>query len=170
MSAVRTTPAPVVGPRGTSRRSLLRWGAGGASVAALLTAATIAVWPASAVDQARDDGERFGEAVSALYYADTEAEVDAALTDLSAAATDAREHAGDEVADQAAAQEDALARAADGFVGTHTSDDAFSVDLYQAELNDAVDDLATNAEEFRTQGPEVRQAFWDGVQDTVPTT
>jgi hypothetical protein len=91
--------------------------------------------------------------------------VDAALTDLNSAAVDARDHAGDDVANQIADQQDALARAADGFVGTHTADDAWSVDLYQAELNDAVDDLSSNAENFRTTGPEAAQAFYDGVQD-----
>jgi hypothetical protein len=47
----------------------------------------------------------------------------------------------------------------------HTSDDSFSVDVYQAELNTAVDDLAGQADDFRTTGPEVQQAFWDGYQD-----
>ena len=70
----------------------------------------------------------------------------------------------DSVADQAAAQEDALARAAEGFTGTHTSEDSWSVDIYQAELNTALDDLARQADDLRTQGPEVQQAFWDGVQ------
>jgi hypothetical protein len=69
------------------------------------------------------------------------------------------------VANQINDQADALNRAADGFVGTHTSEDAWDVDLYQAELNTAVDDLANNADKFANQGPEVQQAFWDGYQD-----
>jgi hypothetical protein len=84
---------------------------------------------------------------------------------MDAAIADTRDHAGDAVANQVDDQADALSRAADGFVGVHTSDDAFSVDLYQAELNTAVDDLGDNAEDFRTTGPEVQQAFWDGYQD-----
>jgi hypothetical protein len=63
-----------------------------------------------------------------------------------------------------AAQEDALARAAEGFVGSRTTDDAFEADLYQAELDVAVDDLGSQAEDFRTTGPEVQQAFWDGYE------
>jgi len=69
------------------------------------------------------------------------------------------------VANQIADQQDALARSADGFIGTLTADDAWSVDLYQAELNDAVDDLASQAEQFRTTGPKAAQAFYEGVQE-----
>ena len=62
-------------------------------------------------------------------------------------------------------QNDALSRAADGFVGSQTAESDFDRDLYQAELDVAKDDLVTQADDFRTQGPEVQQAFWDGYQD-----
>jgi hypothetical protein len=139
--------------------------AAGVLLAAALTALTVALWPASEADKARDDGERMGEAVGQLYAADTTAEVDAALAEVHSAAVDARDHAGDSVANQVADQEDALSRAADGFVGTHTSDDSFEADLYQAELDTAVDDLTTQASDFRAEGPEVQQAYWEGVED-----
>jgi hypothetical protein len=165
MSAVHTTPVETdEATGGASRPSLVRWIAGGTSVAAVAAAIAIAVWPASATDTARADGEQLGQAVNQLVNAESSAEVDVALTEVRTAADEARDHAGDEVADQITAQEDALARAADGFVGTHTTTDAFEADLYQAELNDAVDDLTSQADEFRTQGPEVRQAFWDGYE------
>ena len=165
MSAATTTPAPA--SAGAGSRSLLRKIAAGTSITALLAAGAIALWPASETDKAHDDGQKFGEAVAQLQSATSTAEVDAALADMDAAVADTRDHAGDAVADQVADQQDALARAADGFAGTHTSEDAFSVDLYQSELNAAVDDLTGNAEDFRTTGPEVRQAFWDGYQDGV---
>jgi hypothetical protein len=162
MSAVNTTtPAPSLG---VPRRRLLLWAGGGAGVVAALVAGTIALWPVSTVEQARDDGELVGEAVSALYSAQSSDEVDAALGDLQSAAVDTRDHVGDDVANHVSDQQDALARAADGFVGTHTADDAWSVDLYQAELNTAVEDLADEAEQFRTTGPEAAQAFYEGVQ------
>jgi hypothetical protein len=163
MSAAHTTtPAPSLG---VSRRRLLGWAGGGTALAAVLAAGAIALWPASTVDQARDDGERFGASVSALYNAQSTEEVDAALADVQSVALDARDHVGDDVAGHVNAQEDALSRAADGFVGTHTSTDGFEVDLYQAELNTAVDDLTSQAEDFRTTGPEAAQAFYEGVQD-----
>jgi hypothetical protein len=165
MSAAHTTHTPAAQAAGAGRRrSLLRWLAGGALLAALLTALAIAVWPASETDKARADGEQLGQAVAHLYDAQSSAEVDDALAEVHAAAADTREHAGDAVAGQVADQEDALDRAADGFAGVHTSTDAFDVDLYQAELNDAVDDLANQADDLRTQGPENQQAFWDGCQ------
>jgi hypothetical protein len=150
-----------------ARSSVLAWIAGGTLLLAAIVAVAIAVWPASEVDKAREDGEQLGAAVSALYAADSSAEVDAALTEMHAAASDARVHAGDAVAEQVADQEDALARAADGFVGSRTSTDDFEAELYQAELDIAVDDLANQAEDFRTTGPEVQQAFWEGYESGV---
>lgn len=163
MSVSHTTPAPAA--RKTSGSSLLRWVSGGLVTAAVLAALTVALWPASEADKARADGEQFGQAVNHLYYADTEAEVDAALAEVDQAVTDTREHAGDEVAEQVAEQEDALVRAADGYVGAVTSDDAFESDLYEAELDVALDDLTSQASDFRAQGPEVHQAFWEGVDE-----
>jgi hypothetical protein len=160
-----TTPAAAAEAAGEGRRpSLLRWLPGGALVAAGLAAVAIAVWPASEADKAYADGERYGEAVSSLYAADSSAEVDAALTEMEAAAADAGANATDAVADQVAAQEDALSRAANGFVGALTTDDAFEAELYEYELDVALTDLGNNAEDFRTTGPEVQQAFWGGYE------
>jgi hypothetical protein len=176
MSAAYAAPSPAAS---SSRRrrpeSLTAWLVGGAVVAALVAALVVAVWPASEADKARDDGERLGTAVHALYYADTTDEVDSALADVRDAAADTRDHAGDAVAAQVSDQADALERAADGFVGSRTADDSFSQDLYQSELDTAVDDLAGQASSFRDDGPEVEQAFWDGYETGVagnadPTT
>jgi hypothetical protein len=141
--------------------------AGGTGIAAVLAAGTIALWPASETDKAYDDGQAFGTAVSHLQSADTSAEVDDALAELRVAATDTREHAGDAVADQVDKQYDALSRAADGVVGSVTAEDDWDYDVYQWELDEAVDDLTSNADDFRTTGPEVQQAFWDGYQDAL---
>ncbi len=162
MSAITDT-APATAGAGTG--SLLAKLGIGTGVAAILAAATIALWPASETEKAYDDGQAFGAAVAQLQSADTYEEVDDALIELHAAAVDTADHAGDAVYDQVAAQEDALSRAADGFVGSHTSDDSFEADLYQAELDVAVDDLTGNAEDFRSTGPEVQQSFWDGYDD-----
>jgi hypothetical protein len=155
-------------PKAANRTRLQRWIVGGGAGAAILTAVVIAVWPASAADKARDDGERLGEAVGQLYDAQSAAEIDAALAEIDAAVSQTRVHAGDHVAEQVADQQDALARAADGFVGAHTTDDAFEADLYQAELDAALDDLTSQASDFRAEGPEVNQAFWEGVQKGLP--
>jgi hypothetical protein len=168
-------PDPAARPARADRTPLLGRLLGGGLLAALVAGIAIAAWPASETDKARDDGERFGAAVAALYVADSPSEVDAALVDMRDAAADTREHAGDAVADQVSAQADALDRAADGFAGERTADGAFEQDLYQAELDTAVDDLSSQADDFRAQGPEVQQAFWDGYETGVngnaePTT
>ena len=159
MSVSHAASAPSV-----RRSSLPRWLAGGTLGAALLTTLTLAVWPASEADKAYDDGERFGASVAQLESATTTSEVDAALTEMHAALDDTRAHAGDAVGEQIDDQAYALDRAADGFVGAHTSDDSFEVDLYQAELDTAIEDLESQSEDFRTTGPEVQQAFWDGYE------
>jgi type VI protein secretion system component VasK len=132
--------------------------------AAAVAAATFALWPASEAEKAREDGEQLGQAVSQLYYAESTAEVDAALDEVHVAVTDSREHAGDAVAEQAADQEDALVRAADGFAGAVTADNEFDSELYQVELEYAVDDLTDNASQFQTEAPEVQEAYWEGVE------
>ena len=137
-------------------------------VASLLALAAVAVaawalWPASEADRARDDGEQVGQAVNHLYYAESTEEVNDALDELNTAVADSLDHAGDAVDEQVTDQADALERAADGFVGSLTSDSEFDQELYEAELDYALDDLSSQAEDFRTNAPEVEQAFWEGV-------
>jgi hypothetical protein len=164
MSAVHSAPAPATAGAGRTRALARRFGIG-ASLAAVAAAGAVAFWPASETDKARDDGERFGAAVAQLQSADTAGEVDAALVDLRGAAVDTRDHAGDAVGDQVSAQADALDRAVDGFVGERTTDSSFEADLYHAELDTAVDDVASQAGDFRASGPEVQQAFWEGYEE-----
>jgi hypothetical protein len=136
---------------------------------AAIVAVTIAVWPASAADKARADGKHLGQAVGNLYNAQGTADVDAAFADIDSALNDTREHAGDELNAQLDRQADALNRAADGFVGAHTSDDnGWDQDLYQSELDYAVDDLVNNADDFRNQRSEVSQAYVEGFQSGLP--
>jgi uncharacterized phage infection (PIP) family protein YhgE len=144
---------------------LFRWIAGGLLAACAVAAVTVALWPASAEETARADGKQVGQAASDLYYAQSTDEVDAAMADLDAAVNQSRDHASSEVNDQLNKQVDALDSAADGFVGSRTTDDSFEADLYQSELDYALDDLASNADNFQTNGPQVVQAFWDGVSD-----
>ena len=149
-------------------RSLLLKITGGLTFAALLTALAIAVWPASNTDKARSDGEAMGTAVAvAADGATSQAEIDAALVDVRDAAADTRDHAGDAVGDQVDDQADALDRAADGAYGAATAGDEFSQEIYEWELEDALNDLNGNAEDFRTEGPEVQQAFWEGYRSTI---
>jgi hypothetical protein len=139
----------------------------GTTILALLGAVAVLAWPASATDRARDNGEQVGQAVNHLYEADTAADVDAAVAELDAAVSDTRADVSGDVADQVDDQADALSRAADGFVGSRTSDDSFEADLYQSELDRALDDLTEGAGDFRGQGPEAQQAFWDGLRSEV---
>jgi hypothetical protein len=128
-----------------------------------VAAATVALWPASEADRARDDGEQVGQAVNHLYYADSTDEVDDALAELEDAVADTREHGGDALYDQVSDQADDLSLAADGFVGAVTADNEFDAELYEAELDYALDQLSSQASDFQTNAPEVEQAFWEGV-------
>ena len=141
-----------------------------ATLLALLAAVcTIALWPASEADKARADGEQMGQAVSALYEAGDAGEVDAALADLEVAVTDTRNHAGERFNEQLSDTQDALSRTADGFAGAHTTD-GWDAELYEAELDIAIDDLDDQAQDIREDAPEVEQAFWDGFDAGLTTT
>ena len=121
------------------------------------------LWPASEADKARDDGEQVGQAVNHLYYADSTDEVNDALAELEDAVADTREHGGDALYDQVSDQADDLSLAADGFAGAVTADNEFDAELYEAELDYALDQLSSQASDFQTNAPEVEQAFWEGV-------
>jgi hypothetical protein len=164
MATTHATPAPT---RSERSASVLGWVLGGVALVAVLVAVAVAVWPASAADEARDDGERIGEAITGLYYADSTDEVDSALTELRDATATAVDHAGDNLDSQIDDQADALSRAVDGFVGANAADDSFEQDLYQLELDEAVADLEGQASDFRSEGPEVEQAFWEGLDEGV---
>jgi hypothetical protein len=163
-STTTATPAGLTEDREQGRiRRMAAKAAAGTAVAAALTAFTLAVWPDSAAEKARADGEAIGSAAAALYNADTAGEAVDARSDLVSAVRDARLRAGDAVADQVEKQEDALNRAVNGYVGTLTADTQFDADVYQSELDYARADLANQADDFRSTGSEVQQAFWEGV-------
>jgi hypothetical protein len=147
------------------RRNLLRWAGIGTVVAAGLAVLTIAAWPQSETDKARQDGENVGQAVADLRTAETTDDVNDALDDLHSAVRDTRDHAGDAVYEQVDAQGDAIYHAVNGFMGATTTDDEWDQELYEEELETAVEDLSSQAEEFRTEGPEVQQAFYEGLQE-----
>jgi hypothetical protein len=147
-----------------SRASVLRWIAGGALACAVIAALTIALWPTSATDTAYDDGQGLGQAVSDLRTATTYDEVDSAMTDVRGALDTARNHASDELSAQITDQGDALSRALDGFTGAVATSDDWDQSLYEYELDTALDDLSAQADHFRSQAPEVNQAFYDGLQ------
>jgi hypothetical protein len=136
-----------------------------ASLLALAVVATAAwaFWPASEADKARDDGQAVGQAANHLYYAESTEEVDSALDELNTAVSDTLDHRGDAVGEQVSDQADALERAADGAVGSLTSDNEFDQELYESELDYALEDMSSQADHFRTNAPEVEQAFWEGV-------
>jgi hypothetical protein len=144
---------------------MLRWITGGVLVAAVIAALTVALWPMSETDKAREDGENVGQAVTDLRNAESTGDVDSALDDLHSAIRDTRDHAGDALYEQVDAQGDAIYHAVNGFIGANSSDDEWEQDLYEEELETALEDLSSQAEEFRTNGPEVQQAFYEGMQD-----
>ena len=138
------------------------------AIAGVVTAGVL-LWPDSEADKAREDGENVGAAVAAVYEADSESEAEAALDGLTVAIEDTREHAGDAIAEQVADQEEDLSYAVEGYVGMIEADDEWEADAYEAELDYAVDELANQASDFRETGPEVQQAFWEGVEEGYET-
>jgi hypothetical protein len=138
--------------------------AGGLIVAAIAALAII-LWPDSEADKARADGEQLGAAVSSLTTADSEAEAEAALADIRTAVEDSRAHLGEFVGDQVDEQANSLDQAVDGYVGAVTADDEWDQELYELELEYALDDLYDQAEDFRSDASEVPQAYWEGFEE-----
>jgi len=159
MSPVTT---PTTSPR---RRSILVRLSAGAATVATVTLATVALWPASNAEKAHADGEQLGEAVAAVEAADTQEELDAAMEDLDVAVEETADNAGDAVYDEAVEFDDAADRAVDGFVGMNTTDDGFEYDLYEAELDGAIDDLNDQASDLEEGIPEVQEEFWQGYEE-----
>ena len=157
-------------PAPTSRRSrLLQWVGVGTLAAVFATSLTIAVWPASEADKARDRrrADRPGRQ-RALRRPERRARSTRRWPTSRSPSPTPRNHAGDRVDEQLSDTEDALSRAADGFAGAHTTD-GWDADLYQAELDVAIDDLADQAQDIREDAPEVEQAFWDGFDSGLTT-
>jgi hypothetical protein len=151
-----------------SRASIVRWIAGALALATLITVVAIAVWPSSETDKAHEDGKHLGQAVGELYNAQSQSDVKAASADIHSALGDTRSHASDALNNYVDKQVDALNRAANGYVGAHTTDNRWDRDLYQSELNYAADDLSYNAKHFRNQGSDVDQAYYDGFRSGLP--
>ena len=76
---------------------------------------------------------------------------------------------GEQFTERVSDAEDALSRAADGFVGAVTTESGWDQELYEAELDDALADLDDQFTDTRENAPEVEQAFWDGFDSTFET-
>ncbi len=139
--------------------------AGGLALAAIAVLA-IVLWPDSEADKARADGEQLGAAVSSLTTATSEAEAEAALADIRTAIEDSRTHLGEYVTDQIDEQANSLDQAVNGYVGAVTAEDEWDQDLYEVELEYALDDLYDQAADFRSEAPEVQEAYWEGFDES----
>ena len=166
-----STHRPCAGRPPTAARSLLAGSPAAPSPPPRWPSSPIAVWPASEADKARADGERFGEAVGELHTRTTRGRGRRrARRGRTTAASDTADHAGDEVAEQVDEQADALARAADGFVGAHDGRRRVRAGPLPGRARRRRRRPQRQAEDFRAEGPEVQQAFWDGYQDGLAGT
>ena len=138
---------------------------GGLALALAVTAIAIAVWPASEAEKAREDGEQLGQAVAQLQDAETQEEVDAAWDDVVTEVETSVDHGGDAVAEQADKQAEMLDWALDSYAGAVDADDEFEQDVYETELDYALTELESNAEEFRTSADDVVQSYWEGFDE-----
>jgi LPS O-antigen subunit length determinant protein (WzzB/FepE family) len=105
-------------------------------------------------DQARDDGERAGEAVRALYDAETPEGAQSAVDELTAVRDDLDEDIREHVQDEISVQSESLQAAAEALQGGD-----------RAALQSAIQDVRAQADSFTSQDDSIANEFWRGFEE-----
>ena len=121
------------------------------SVALALTAGACGDSPE---DDAYEDGERMGESVRALFDAPDLDDAQSALNGVRASVDEAADETKEHVSDQIETQRGSLEKAAEA---------ASSGDLQ--DLKAAVQQVASQADSFRSGNDSITNAFWRGFED-----
>jgi hypothetical protein len=125
-----------------------------ALAAVVLAALTLVACGESPEDQARDDGERAGEAVRALYDAETPEAAQVAVDELTAVRDDLDEDIREHVQDEISVQSESLQAAAEALQGGD-----------RAALQSAIQDVRAQADSFTSQDDSIANEFWRGFEE-----
>jgi hypothetical protein len=122
--------------------------------AVVLAALAIAACGESPEDEARDDGERIGETLRALFDSEDLADAQAAMNDLRAAVDEVADETSDAVQDQIDTQRSTIEDAVEA---------AQSADI--DAVKGAVQQLRAQADAFRSGSDSVANEFWRGFEE-----
>lgn len=113
-------------------------------------------------DQARDDGQQAGEAVRALYDANSADQAASAVKDIRAARDDLDSDTRKRVASEVDTQSDALRRAADAYRRGRSATSAQDADAARADLRSAVQEIRSQASGLADQDNSIANEYWRG--------
>ena len=135
-------------------------------VAGVLAAClSLAACGESPEDEARDDGERVGQATRALYVAATPEDAQKAADELRAAVNELGADTRERVRDQVDVQSKSLTNAVDAYRRGGTATTSGGVEDARENLREAVQDIAAQADSFRSGNDSVANEFWRGFED-----
>lgn len=120
----------------------------------LLAALALVACGESPEDQARDEGERAGEAVRALFDAETPEAAQIAVDELVTVRDDLSEDVREHVQDEIGVQSESLQAAAEALQGGD-----------RAALQSAIHDVRAQADAFTSQDDSIANEFWRGFEE-----
>jgi hypothetical protein len=125
-----------------------------ALAAVLLAALALVACGESPEDEARDQGERAGEAVRALYDAGTPEAAQTAVDELTSVRDDLSDDVRERVQDEVGVQAESLQSASEA---VQSGD--------RAALQSAIQDVRAQADSFTSQGDSIANEFWRGFEE-----
>jgi hypothetical protein len=139
----------------------------GRMVAAVLAASlALAGCGESPEDEARDDGKAVGEATRALYDATTPEEAQAAAVELRSSIEGLGEDARERVREQVETQGDTLNKAVEAYrAGRTAAAQGGDVEGARNDLRNAVQQIASQADSYRSGSNSIANEFWRGFED-----
>ena len=136
----------------------------GRIVAAILAASlALAGCGESPEDEARDDGKAVGEATRALYDATTPEETQAAAVELRSSIEGLGEDARERVREQVETQGDTLNKAGEAY--RTAAAEGGDVEGARNELRNAIQQIASQADSYRSGNDSIANEFWRGFED-----
>ncbi len=134
--------------------------------AALAASLALAGCGNSPEDEARDDGKAVGQATRALYDATTPVDAQAAAADLRASIEDLGDDARERVREQVETQGDTLDKAVQAYqAGRTAAAQGGDVEGARNDLRNAVQQIASQADSYRSGNDSIANEFWRGFED-----
>ena len=134
-----------------------------ATIAMIVLALGLAACGDSPEDQARSDGKDVGKAAHQLYNAATPEDAQKAVGDLKSAVDSLHSDTRKRVSEQIDTQRSAVSTAADAFAAGQSG--ATDPEVARSQLQQAVQQIRSQADSFRNTNNSVANEFWRGFEE-----